>query len=177
MARLLGEARPWSGVVYRSTSPRYATSQNLVTGGGALRHGGRWNPPGAFAAVYGSLTPETAMAEALEHYRYYGLEPWRMGRRVFCPLQVDASSVLDLTEGRLRQRIRVSIGRMRAEDWRMCMSSGKEALAQAIGRAAFTVGLEGLLVPSKPVTDGVNLVVYPSNLRGQSHVQELETRA
>lgn len=177
MARLLPEARPWSGVIYRSTSPRFATSKDLVTGAGALLHGGRWNPPEALAAVYGSLTPDTAMAEALEQYRYYGLEPWRMGRRLFCPLRIEASSILDLTEGTHRQRLRVSKDRMRAEDWRTSVASGTEALTQAIGRAAFTAGLEGLLVPSRPATAGVNLVVYPANLRDPSRIQELDPKA
>jgi RES domain-containing protein len=176
MARLLPEARDWTGVLYRSTSPAYAASRDLVSGAGALRHGGRWSSPGGCAAVYGSLTPEIAMAEALEHYRYYGLDPWQMGRRVFCPLRVKASAVLDLTEGGLRRRLRVSLHRMRVEDWRSSMAAGRQALTQAIGDAAFEAGLEGLVVPSKPVAGGANLVLFPTNLRSPGRILELKPR-
>ncbi len=33
--------RPWSGVVYRSVTPRYATTGDLMTGEGSQRYGGR----------------------------------------------------------------------------------------------------------------------------------------
>src|SRR5437870_6910515 len=63
MRRARRLAAPWSGVVYRATSPHYASSRDLVSGEGARLHGGRWNAPGTFAAVYASLDPQTAMAE------------------------------------------------------------------------------------------------------------------
>lgn len=60
----------FDGVVYRSSTPRYATEADILTGEGSRRVGGRWNPTG-IAAVYASLTSETAMAETLAHNRYY----------------------------------------------------------------------------------------------------------
>lgn len=51
-------------MVFRSVTPRYASSHDLLSGYGARKHGGRWNPPGFFPAIYASLAPETALAEA-----------------------------------------------------------------------------------------------------------------
>ena len=53
----------WTGIAYRSASPRYASGPDLVSGVGSRRYGARWNPKGAFLAVYVSLDLETAMAE------------------------------------------------------------------------------------------------------------------
>jgi hypothetical protein len=34
---------PWSGVIFRSVSPRYARPADIVRGYGSYRTGGRWN--------------------------------------------------------------------------------------------------------------------------------------
>jgi len=173
MGRLLREARPWEGRVFRSVSARHAKSADLVSGAGSRRFGGRWNPPG-YATVYGCLTPEVAMAETLAHYHYYGIRPWQMGRRMFCVLEVRLAVVLDLTRGDLRRRLRVSRRRMRETDWRRSLAQGEEALTQALGRAAYAAGFEGLLVPSAPAKGGTNLVAFPSNLGPGSQVAEMQ---
>ena len=38
---------------------------------------------------------------------------------------------------------------------------GVESFTQAFGRAAFDVGLNGLLVPSAKVQNGINVVYFP----------------
>lgn len=62
--RLSARAKGLSITVYRSAGPEYANTADLVSGEGSRRYGGRWNPAGV-AAVYGSLTPQTAMEETL----------------------------------------------------------------------------------------------------------------
>ena len=47
---------PWSGVIFRSVSPRYARPSDILSGQGAYQAGGRWNAPGVYA-IYGSLEP------------------------------------------------------------------------------------------------------------------------
>jgi len=157
--------RPFSGIAYRSTSPAYANSRDLLSGEGVRRHGGRWNPRGAFAAVYASLAPETALAEALYRFRDYGFSEADALPRVFVALEVRASAVADLTDGRARQALRVSRRRMRRESWRRLQAAGREAVTQAIGRAAYERGLEALLVPSAADRAGTNLVLFPARLR------------
>ena len=44
-------------------------------------------------------------------------------------------------------------------------------LSQALGRLAWALGLEGLLVPSAVVRRGLNLVVFPENLRPSSRLE------
>jgi RES domain-containing protein len=58
----------WSGVVYRSASPRYANKGDLLTGVGSKTAGARWNPPRSFPTVYSSLDPHTALDEVLAHF-------------------------------------------------------------------------------------------------------------
>ena len=174
--RIRAEAESWSGAVFRSTTPSYARSADLVSGQGARLHGGRWNAPGTFATFYGSATPELAMDEVLHHFRHYGLDPATMGRRIFCVVEVRLEAVLDLTAGAMRRRLRVSGERMRTADWRRANDAGEEAITQAVGRAAFESGLEGLVVPPAPADEASNLVVFPANLAPGSVLAEKERR-
>jgi hypothetical protein len=62
---------PWSGVIFRSVSPRYARPSDILSGQGAYQAGGRWNAPGIYA-IYGSLEPGLAADESfnflLQHF-------------------------------------------------------------------------------------------------------------
>lgn len=167
------DAVAWHGVVYRSAAERYASSSDLLSGEGSRKHGGRWNPAGSFATVYGSSSPEVAMAETVHQYRYYGIEPWRMGRRLFTAIDVHVGLLVDLTSGRLRRRLRVSARRMREADWRRSLGTDDEAITQALGRAAFTAGIEALKVPSSAGVEGANFVVFPGNLGPESGIREI----
>jgi len=40
---------PWSGVILRSVSPRYARFTDIVSGYGSYRAGRRWNAPGIYS--------------------------------------------------------------------------------------------------------------------------------
>jgi hypothetical protein len=62
---------------------------------------------------------------------------------------------------------------MTGEDWRRMNASGKEALTQAIGRAAFEAGFEGFIVPSAQDKRGQNLAVFQEKLLPGSGLQEL----
>lgn len=158
-------ARPraagWSGTVYRSATPRYAGSADLLSGFGARKHGGRWNPPGAFPAVYGSSSPETAVAEALATFRHYGIPVADAMPRVIVAVEARLRAVLDLTDPKTRSLLRVSRRALRQEPWRERQESGLEPLTQAIGRAAHDAGFDGLRAPSAPVSAGWTLVVFP----------------
>ena len=54
---------PWSGVIFRSVSPRYAQPHDILSGYGSYKSGGRWNAPGIYA-IYGSLEPGLAADES-----------------------------------------------------------------------------------------------------------------
>lgn len=55
LTKLLPSAISFSGQGFRSTTPKYATETDLLTGEGSKRYGGRWNPPG-IAVIYASLS-------------------------------------------------------------------------------------------------------------------------
>lgn len=172
LGRLAGAAEPFAGVVYRSTTPKYATETDLLTGEGGRRYGGRWNPVG-LAVVYASLTPETAMAETLAHNRYYGLPPEDAMPQTFMAFAVDLRTVLDLRRGDIRSRLRVSAAAMTEIDWRMEMRAGREPVTQLLARAAHAGRWEGLVVPSAADPGGHNLLLFPDKLGPHSSARVL----
>ncbi len=117
LKELLPSSIGLSSAVYRSCTPKYAREADLLNGLGSKRHGGRWNPPG-LAAVYASLTPETAMAETLAHFRYYGIPIHAAMPRTFVAIDVRLAKVLDLTQAPTRRQLQVSLELLLASDWR-----------------------------------------------------------
>jgi RES domain-containing protein len=155
---------PWRGELFRSASPKYANKDDIITGAGSKIAGTRWNPPGGFHTVYASLEVETAVAEALQHFRYYGLPVSKAMPRVIVALEAKLKRVLDLRDGYVRRSLVVSQKRMLSEPWREEQKKGREALTQAIGRLAYELDVEALLVPSAARKGGSNLIVFPANL-------------
>jgi RES domain-containing protein len=167
--RLAARARPLSGIVYRSAVPKYANSEDLLTGEGARRFGGRWNPPGV-AAVYGSFAPQTAMEEALAQARYYGLPAHAAMPRTFVAIEFDLARVIDLTDGAVRRSLGVSEKRVLECDWRVEAAAGWNPLTQEIGEGARLAELEALVVSSAADRGGRNLVVFVENLLPESRL-------
>jgi RES domain-containing protein len=168
--RLLPYSISWSGETYRYVKEQYAGKDDVVSGLGSQRAGGRWNAPGTFPAVYGSLEPETALKEMLTQAARYGIPFAALLPRVLIAVTASLSQVLDLTDAKIRRRLRVSRQRMQAERWWERQDAGEEALTQAIGRAAHVIGFEGLLVPCAADARAVNLVVFPRNLTSESRL-------
>ena len=171
--RLKTDAVSWQGHAYRVVGPRYLSPADIISGIGAMKGGGRWNPVGLFRTVYASLTPEAATAEALAHNRHYGIPDYQQLPRVLVSLEVSLAQVLDLTDAHVRRRVKTSLVRMMAEDWRAAQDAGQEALTQAIGRAAFEAGYEGMLVPSRSVRSAVNIALFVEQLKPTSRLDVL----
>ena len=160
----------FSGIGYRSSSPNYSNENDLLTGEGSKRHGGRWNPVG-LSVVYLSLSPETAMAETLAHYRYYGIPIEEAMPRTFVAIDIRLQAVLDLRIGGIRQRLQLSEERMLNIDWRKEVQGGHCPLTQQIGLAVEQLGWEGLIVPSAADSKGHNLLVFPHKLRAGGYLR------
>src|SRR5438552_2998491 len=96
LARCLSLAGPWSGDLFRFAAPRWATQDHLITGVGAFMAGGRWHSKGACAAVYASLDPQTALAEALANCNRYGLEQRDIMPKTLNAIIAQLHKVLDL---------------------------------------------------------------------------------
>lgn len=172
LAGLVPSAVRFQQTVYRSTAPKYATETDLPTGIGSQRFGGRWNPQG-IAAVYASLTPETAMAEALAHVRYYGFPIDEALPRTFVAIEAHLQIVLDCRSDDVRQSLAASLEALQTVDWRKEVAEGREPLTRQVGRMAYEAGLEGLVDPSAADPHGMNLLVFPANLRPESGLRVL----
>lgn len=162
--RLLTGAAPWSGVAFRSSAERYANRDDLLTGAGSRRAGGRWNPPDLFHAVYLSVGIDTAVAELLGQYAHYGLEATAVTPFVVAGVEVKLAKVLDLTATAVRRSLGVTLGAVLDPRWSAAQDAGKEALTQAIGRLAFEAEFDGMLVPSASKRGETNVVAFPGNL-------------
>jgi RES domain-containing protein len=167
--KLVDDAQAFSGPTYRSCTPSYATETDLVTGEGSKLHGARWNPKG-IAVVYAADSPETAMAESLAHFRYFGIPVQSAMPRVFVAIELKLKCVVDLRESNVRQRLHVSNDTMITIDWRKEVKAGVLPITQAIGQAAFAAGVEGIIVPSAAQSDGFNVLVFPANLKKGSKI-------
>ncbi|HVC94821.1 MAG TPA: RES family NAD+ phosphorylase [Pirellulales bacterium] len=176
LTRLLPSTAAFAETVYRSSTPKYANENDLLTGEGSRRNGGRWNPIG-IAAVYASLFPETAMAETLAHYRYYGIPLQGAMPRTFIAIAVNLQAILDLRDGTVRRHLQVSLDRILTVDWRKEVHAGRVPITQAIGCAASQVGLEGLIAPSAADPKGHNLLVFPANLKQGSELRVLNANS
>ncbi|MCC6428548.1 MAG: RES family NAD+ phosphorylase [Phycisphaerales bacterium] len=168
--RIASAAIGWSGIVYRCTSVQYAASADLLSGKGALRRAGRWNPTGLAAVVYASLEPEHAISESLADHRYHGIPVQEAMPRVIAAIEVSLKKVVDLNVEKICAIWGTSTQQLVKLDWR---GSATEPLTHGIARACFQAGVEALLVPSAAVRSGRNLVMFPQNFGQGSHLKGL----
>lgn len=157
-AALLG---PWSGTLFRFQTVKFPTPEDVLSGLGAKRRGGRWNPPGV-PALYGSTTDATALEESKANDRYYGIVT--RTPRLLVAIETTLHRVLDLTSAAVRRELGVTLDELMAEDWRKLLEAGRESFTQALGRAALQSGTSGMLTRSTASAAGVNGVVFPGNL-------------
>ena len=159
----------FEGTVYRMSTPKYATQTDLLTGAGSVLSGGRWDPKGV-AAIYFSLSPETALAETLFRNRTSGVPIQNLMPRVIVAVNAKLLKVLDLRNGRIRQRLQVSVAKLLVTDWRAEVYAGRSPTTQQMGRAAHPTGWEALMVPSAADGGRHNLVVFPDRLAVESQL-------
>ncbi len=149
---------PWKGTLFRFQTVEFPSPTEILSGIGAERRGGRWNPPG-LPAVYGSTSDGTALEECKANDRYYGIET--KGPRLLVAVEARLACVLDLTDAGVRRKIGVTLQELAAEDWRKLQEAGKESFTQTLGRAVAEAGGSGILARSAAVRGGVNVVVFP----------------
>ena len=155
----------WSGIGFRSVIPRYANARDMISGAGAFRGGGRWNPPGIHA-VYASLEPGLSVNEAMRVVfsdRGFNVEDIRP--RLVAGLRCRLNAVIDLSTDSVVPPW-LALGELLSNDWNTANANGSESCSQAFGRAVSEIS-EALLVPSAR-RGGVNLIIYPKSLRPDS---------
>jgi len=160
---LCSPARPWRGVTFRSVDLAYASPAHMLSGEGSLKAGGRWNASGAFAAVYSSTRPGTAVEEAFQLAADFQLAHDDLKPRITCGIEWELSSVIDLTVANFPGWLKLS--EWTREDFTKINDSGFETLCQAFGRAVRNSGFAGILCPSLRVKGGINLIVFRDRMR------------
>ena len=125
-------------VVYRALNPVWVGDP--LSGEGARRHGGRFNPKG-MPALYCTLDPVTAVREVSQIGQ--PLQP-----TILVSFQADVDPVFDATDATLLAGQGVSAAELSANDWRMHMAAGHEAPGQSLARRLVAQGFHGLLAPS-----------------------------
>jgi len=153
------------------TSLRYPRPRAILSGEGSFQHGGRWNAIGSFRAVYGSLSDTVAIEESRAIADYYGVTQPLLRPRLLVAIRFRLARVLDFSTLSLGREEKATLAR---EDWRQRQGRGEESISQAIGRAAFLTGGEGMRVPSARVRDAINFIYFPGNVDVTSKAEVCE---
>lgn len=154
LARL--PARPLRGQFYRIV-PRHLRDHALSAEGSEL-YGGRYNPKGAFGALYCGESPAVCSAEVRKATAGRVLGPF-----VLASVRVELHRVLDLTDHALLGQLGLRSENLVTPDW---------SQTQELGRLAREAGFEALLVPSV-AAPGTNLVIFLDHLDPGSSVHLL----
>lgn len=157
---LLPKAIELEGVIVRSAGTKYANEDDFLSGEGAGRFGGRWNPIG-LKAIYGSTDIITATIEANQNFIDAGFSLSSLRPRVTAGAHVTVERLLDLTDVSVRRKLGFSKTELMEEDWMAIQRGGEESWTQAIGRGCFEMGFEGLIAHSARNPDGKNVVLFP----------------
>ncbi|MCB1206027.1 MAG: RES family NAD+ phosphorylase [Verrucomicrobiae bacterium] len=166
-------AKPFEGSVFRFVAPKYCAVSEMFAGKGPLYSDGRWLAQGDWLATYTALLPETALAEALASNRYYGFPDEKSAPLVFVTAKAKLRQVIDLRDGKIRQRLRTSEASIIKTDWRKENNAGYEAITQGWGWAFQDSGVEGFIAPSAADQGGANLIVFPGKLARSSSLKVL----
>ncbi|NNM46949.1 RES family NAD+ phosphorylase [Knoellia koreensis] len=130
-------ASAWSGTTYRYTTAR----RDPLSGAGARLNGGRWNPPDIFATIYLATPIETCLAE-LERLAVSqnntAAELLRVPYKLHT-VKVTNLAILDLRDASALAHVGIGEADIADDDWTAC---------QAVGHAAWFLGLSGVLAPS-----------------------------
>lgn len=143
-----GFALPLETVCYRYCLNKYARASGIMSGEGAYRAGGRWNAPGAFHAVYCSSSAELGHREYFAALKKAGIPDYRAMPVTGRALRVKLKAALDLRNEIVLRHLGMDGQDILDDPWKSKNEQNEESLCQTIGRAAFEIGLEGLLVPS-----------------------------
>ena len=127
----------YSGKLYRALNPIYARTP--MSGEGAMRYGGRFNPRGV-PALYCSLSIMTAIREANQ---VGSLQPTTL-----VSYDAEIESVFDATDVAALKAEGYDDALVAANSWRDEMETKSEARTQTLARALISKGYQGLLVRS-----------------------------
>lgn len=138
MAALPEPSIAFHGYLYRALNPVWAKSP--LSGEGARRHGGRFNPKD-IPALYTALSPVGAMDEANQAGRPF--EPITL-----VSYEARLAAVLDGTDTDHRTALGIDPTDLTDPGWRITMLEGGIAPSQALALRLIGLGYQGMIVPS-----------------------------
>lgn len=144
--------------MYRHYAPAYGP----LSGEGARRQGGRWNPPDSVATVYTASDIETVDSEFTRQLARSGLSPANVQPRELATIRVELRRVLDLRDPDTRDALGVSLDDLMADD---------PSLSQAIGEAAQHLGYEAIVAPSASGGPGYVVALFMTNRSPDSSIE------
>lgn len=137
----------FSARTFRVVPPKWA--HDPLSGEGARRHGGRFNPPGQ-SAFYSALDPHTAYAEYTQNlFDRPGL---------FCAFDVSSARVLDL-----RLPDTLAALQLHEDDLGARWFGLSDTPTQLLASRLVEQGFDGLLYASLQHQNGINLVLWRWN--------------
>lgn len=142
-----------TGLVYRAHHPRWAFSP--ISGEGAARHGGRFNPPG-MPALYTSRRMQTAWLEAQQAF------PFKAQPLTLCAYEADCTDVADLTQPADRAAWGVTPETL-ACPWEALAERRETPPSWALARRLREQGVAAVIVPSfaaSATPEDVNVVFW-----------------
>lgn len=128
----------FSQITYRAHSPEWAWDP--LSGEGAKRHGGRFNPVG-MPALYMSLDPVTAIVEASPLGRPF--QPLTL-----CAYRVSCENILDLTDRAKHMPEGVDPSNADSPSWQFDMLEGREPSSHHLARHIIDQGYFGVISKS-----------------------------
>lgn len=135
----------WSGTCFRYTTAH----RDPLSGEGARRFGGRWNPSSLFSAIYLADSARACMVEVDRAAQAASTTAEKMLEASYLlhTVAVNALAVLDLTTAEAREAVGLDDDDVHGDDWSAC---------QAVGHAAWFLHVQGVLVPA---AGGIGLVI------------------
>lgn len=92
-------------------------------------------------------------------------------------IEVKFHVTLNIAEAAVMKALDRNIHELTQQRWQDEQNLGREALTQAIGRAAFMTGIEGIFVPTDYGAEKeCNLIIFPGNLKPASAIKVLVKR-
>jgi RES domain-containing protein len=136
---------PWTGTCFRYTGAH----REPLSGEGARRFGGRWNPPLLFSAIYLASSAQACMVEVERNAQTASTTADKLLEAPYLlhTVEVTDLAVLDLTTSEAREAVGLEDADIYGDDWSAC---------QAVGHAAWFLQVQGVLVPA---AGGVGLVI------------------